>query len=192
MIRYALVLYALLAASSVRADLSDPAEAAFLELLNATRVSEGRAPLIMAPALQTLARDWSLHQVRTQRLSHRSPASQASWIEAQFSPRWRQVGENVGVGYSVESLHETFMRSPAHRANVLGDFTHVGIGSARDEAGRIWVTFNFVTLSGKPRSTRRTAAAYQTPENFSANLPHPSGAAYPAIATNGPWAPQTP
>jgi hypothetical protein len=32
---------------------------------------------------------------------------------------WRLIGENVGAGGSVSSLHEAFMASPDHRAIIL-------------------------------------------------------------------------
>ncbi|MDQ3107109.1 MAG: CAP domain-containing protein, partial [Actinomycetota bacterium] len=42
---------------------------------------------------------------------------------------WEVVGENVGVGPDVASLHQAFLDSPAHRANVLdARYRQVGIG----------------------------------------------------------------
>jgi uncharacterized protein YkwD len=58
--------------------------------------------------------------------------------------RWRVLGENVGIGNGVRSLHRAFMASPAHKANVLrSDFRHVGVGVRRANSGRIWVTIIF-------------------------------------------------
>jgi len=49
----------------------------------------------------------------------------------------------LGVGGSVESLHEAFMNSPAHKANIVyTPFKHVGIGTNWDD-GRLWVTVIF-------------------------------------------------
>jgi hypothetical protein len=57
--------------------------------------------------------------------------------------RWSTLGENVGTGPSVKSLHRAFMASPAHRDNILyPTFRHVGVGSAR-RGGRLWVTVVF-------------------------------------------------
>ena len=39
------------------------------------------------------------------------------------------VAENVGVGYSVQALHDAFMGSTGHRANILNaSYNRVGIG----------------------------------------------------------------
>jgi peptidoglycan hydrolase-like protein with peptidoglycan-binding domain len=52
---------------------------------------------------------------------------------------WRWVGENVGYGGDSRSLHQAFMNSAPHRANILDrDFTEVGIGVVV-RAGRVWV-----------------------------------------------------
>ena len=41
---------------------------------------------------------------------------------------WLVVGENVGYAYSVSAVHNAFLNSPAHLANILGDYNRVGIG----------------------------------------------------------------
>jgi uncharacterized protein YkwD len=57
---------------------------------------------------------------------------------------WSVLGENVGVGGTVDSLHKAFMNSPAHRANILySSFRHVGVGVVKKSDGRMWVTVIF-------------------------------------------------
>ncbi len=57
--------------------------------------------------------------------------------------RWRVLGENVGFGGDVRSLHKAFMESPAHRDNILFDrYRHVGVGVKRS-GGLMWVTVVF-------------------------------------------------
>jgi uncharacterized protein YkwD len=61
----------------------------------------------------------------------------------QVVTRWSTLGENVGTGPSVKSLHRAFMDSPAHRENVLyPSFRHFGVGSKK-RGGRLWVTVVF-------------------------------------------------
>ena len=48
---------------------------------------------------------------------------------ARVVPDWRRVGENVGVGYDVTQLHNAFMGSSGHRANIMGDYNQVGSAS---------------------------------------------------------------
>lgn len=56
---------------------------------------------------------------------------------------WVVLGENVGVGGTVRSLHNAFMNSPAHRDNVLySTFKYVGVG-VKKSGGRMWVTIIF-------------------------------------------------
>ena len=44
---------------------------------------------------------------------------------------WHYVGENVGVGGDVSSLHAAFMASAPHKANILDkDYTQIGVGVA--------------------------------------------------------------
>ena len=53
---------------------------------------------------------------------------------------WRAVGENVGMGPDVTPIHNAFMKSASHRANILDrGFTEVGMGTARDSNGRLYV-----------------------------------------------------
>jgi uncharacterized protein YkwD len=60
---------------------------------------------------------------------------------------WSTLGENVGVGGSVDSLHRAFMRSSAHRSIALSrSFNRIGIGALRRD-GRLWVTIIFEARS---------------------------------------------
>jgi uncharacterized protein YkwD len=45
------------------------------------------------------------------------------------------------MGPDARAIHDAFMNSPAHRSNILDtDFTEVGIGTATDENGTLYVT----------------------------------------------------
>jgi uncharacterized protein YkwD len=58
-------------------------------------------------------------------------------------PPWSAAGENVGVGGSVKGIFGALADSSGHRANMLGDFTHFGIGVWVDSEGRIWTAHVF-------------------------------------------------
>jgi uncharacterized protein YkwD len=58
-------------------------------------------------------------------------------------PAWQAEGENVGVGPSAQSVQAAFMASPEHLANILGNYTHMGVGVFVDGIGRVWVTERF-------------------------------------------------
>jgi len=77
---------------------------------------------------------------------------------------WRWVGENVGYGPDVQTVHVAFMNSDAHRANILDtDYTEVGIGVV-ERGDRVWVAEVFrrpetVTTSSSGSSTRSSGAS---------------------------------
>jgi uncharacterized protein YkwD len=57
---------------------------------------------------------------------------------------WSTVGENVGVGPSVDAVHAALVASPGHYANMTNaGFTTVGIGVAVDGAGRVFTAHVF-------------------------------------------------
>ena len=56
--------------------------------------------------------------------------------------RWRSLGQNVGTGEGCRNLFKTFLRSAPHRANILGSWRFVGVGSKRRN-GRLYVMHVF-------------------------------------------------
>ncbi len=76
--------------------------------------------------------------VRKNTLYH-TPSKKLAWRVT----NWTILGENVGVGNTVLSLHQAFMNSPAHLQNILyGSYRHVGVGTVTKN-GRLWVTVVF-------------------------------------------------
>ena len=59
--------------------------------------------------------------------------------------RWSTWGENVGVTTgTIGGIEQAFMKSPAHRANILNrNFDRVAVGTYRDADGYLWVTVFF-------------------------------------------------
>ena len=56
---------------------------------------------------------------------------------------WQMLGENVGYGGTVSSLHTMFMRSPDHKRNIVNrHYRYVGVG-AKQARGYLWVTVVF-------------------------------------------------
>ncbi len=80
---------------------------------------------------------------------------------------WRWVGENVGYGPDVQTVHVAFMNSDAHRANILDtDYTEVGVGVV-ERGDRVWVAEVFrrpqtVTTSSTSGSGTTLAAFHHT------------------------------
>ncbi len=55
------------------------------------------------------------------------------------------TGENVAMGkMTAKEVITAWLRSPAHRANIEGDFTYTGVGVAKDSRGVYYYTQLFV------------------------------------------------
>ena len=123
----------------------------FAAHINQSRYDAGLPPLGVLPVLREVARGQSARMAQQNRLYH-NPNLQSDITTA--APDWQRAGENVGRGYDVEGLHQAFMNSPAHRANVLGQYNYVGLGVVF--AGDVtWVTEVFLQAPpGKVIDTR--------------------------------------
>jgi uncharacterized protein YkwD len=114
-------------------------EALLRQLINAERVEERRGRLAPGGRLTRVARAHSADMAGSSRLYH-NPELASDLRSVSF----RIAGENVGVGGSIESLHEAFMASPPHKHNVLRrSFERVGVGVVYGDDGRLWVTVVF-------------------------------------------------
>ena len=124
------------------------AERAFVNSINASRHASHRSRLATSGSLTTVARAWARSLARSGHLAH-NPR-----ITRQVRG-WHYLGENVGVGGTVSSLHSAFMHSPAHRANVVSTrYTRIGVGVAYGH-GRMWVVEVFDRPAQSARSTHR-------------------------------------
>jgi len=115
-------------------------ELAFEWSIEVERVSNGLPPLAVDPMVSAEARQWSGGMALFDTLAH--SASVGAQIAA-VDPQWQALGENVGEGTSPQSIAAAFMASPHHRANILGAYSHMGVGVFVDGLGRIWVTERF-------------------------------------------------
>lgn len=113
-----------------------------MKKVNVARINAGFGKLRLDPQLSKAARVHTKEMARRATLYHTPSTTLRSRVT-----NWIVLGENVGVGDGVSSLHQAFMNSPAHRDNVLhGGYRHVGIGTKRVD-GRLWVTVLFEGVS---------------------------------------------
>lgn len=159
---------------------ADDRAAPLLISTNASRDAAGVPPLRRASDLDDVAAKHAAVMASLDRLFH-NPA-----LTEQVSS-WQIVGENVGVGPDLPSLHRAFLASPTHRANVLRPaFTEVGFGAAVSKGGELWVVEVF----------RRPIAATSLGSDgavspVSAHAPAPDAAtATPPIAKVAPVTPR--
>lgn len=78
--------------------------------------------------------------------------STATQLRNRVTGDWTLLGENVGVGGTVATLHDAFMNSPMHRANMLNPtFKHIGVGVVKKDE-TLFVTVMF-SAGGDPGTT---------------------------------------
>ena len=121
---------------------SPDAEVGIVDLVNAARTEAGLETLSVDLGLIVTARAHSEDMASEARLFH-SPKAELASIDVD----WELIGENVGQGSDAYSIHDAFMASESHRANVLGEFDSVGVGAARSEDGTLYVTVIFMRRS---------------------------------------------
>jgi hypothetical protein len=124
--------------ASAKADtVSD--EAVFVAKINDLRASKGLAPLQVNANLVAKARAWSAGMAPAGKIWH-------STLSDGISEDWRKLGENVGMGGSVDGLHTAFVNSPHHYENLVDPaFGYVGIGIVMN-GNTIFVTEVFMQL----------------------------------------------
>ncbi|WP_193612740.1 CAP domain-containing protein [Nocardioides lijunqiniae] len=113
------------------------ARAVILRETNAYRDSQGLAALKPMAALNGVAQRWSVRMADTGRFEHNPDYA------AQYPDGWSRAAENIAMGYSRDRVVDAWIDSPGHRANLVGAYTHLGIGVAWDRRGRPYYTQNF-------------------------------------------------
>ncbi|AUS96893.1 hypothetical protein CDQ84_01945 [Clostridium thermosuccinogenes] len=118
-----------------------------IRLVNAERSKRG---------LQTLTANWELSRVARYKsqdmankgyFSHTSPTygSPFAMMES-FGIRYSAAGENIAKGQRTpQEVMNSWMNSPGHRSNILSpSYTQIGVGVAKDSAGRYYWTQMFI------------------------------------------------
>jgi uncharacterized protein YkwD len=106
--------------------------------INESRDNHERNRVTLNHALADKAQRWSEHLARCNCLEH-------SDLADDVPPGWYGLAENVGYqsdSYKLIHMHRAFMRSPHHRANILGRYNLVGTGITRRN-NRIYVVHVF-------------------------------------------------
>ncbi|MGI6248092.1 MAG: CAP domain-containing protein [Acutalibacteraceae bacterium] len=124
---------------------SDSYEKLSFYLANSIRVRNSLDPVRYDKKLETVSREHSQDMLNRNYFNHNTPEGvtpkqriQAAGID------YRAFGENIAKNHpSAISTHESYMNSSGHRANILGNFTHLGVGVAMN-ANALYQTQLFV------------------------------------------------
>lgn len=128
-------------------------EAEMTSQLNAHRVSHSFSSLPTHEGLRLVARRQAQRMIAAGYIYHNPDLA----AEAKAAlPDWKSLGENVGVGPSVEIVQEAFLASPGHHRNIDTEaFNLLGLGALATDGGRMFFTQTFAqshnpTLSSDP------------------------------------------
>lgn len=144
-------------------------------LVNDARSANGLSGLVRNPALDSVAASWASQLAASGALSH-NPS-----VGAQIPGGWTSWGENVAQGHPTgAAMHAGWMDSPGHRANVLGDFTDLGVAFIA-AGGTTWGVEVFATYPGSGGAPPAAATPVEPPPAAEAP-PAPPAAPAPAPA----------
>ena len=111
-------------------------------LVNQARASAGLPGLIHNPAMDSVALQWANQMGAANSMVHNPSYS------TQIPSGWSRAGENIAMGQPTPSeMHTAWMNSAGHRANILGDFTDIGIAFVTVN-GTTWGVEDFGKYAG--------------------------------------------
>ncbi len=106
---------------------------AMVEATNRDRVRNRRRPYVRTTELDAAAAAYAA-TLTSGRLVHSTDLS------AGMVGRWSKLGENLGRGDDLTSIHLALMASPTHRANLLDSgFTQIGVAVIHTDVGLVVV-----------------------------------------------------
>ena len=158
------------------------AVAQILHDTNALRAAGGLAPLVESSAIDTVAQNWSAQMYANGTLSHNPNYS------TQIPSGWTKAGENIASGYSYTTVVEAWHQSAGHYANIMGDYTAIGIGYYELNGQRYFTQdFGKYAVQPSPVTTAATTSPAPTPVvSGNAILDSRTGAAWTYHGVNWP------
>jgi uncharacterized protein YkwD len=99
---------------------------------NAIRAGVGLRPLVRNAELDRVAAAWARKQWESGTMSHNPNFS------TQIPSGWSRAGENVAKGYNYLQVVPAWKASPGHYANIVNDYTSIGIGYFEQDGRRYW------------------------------------------------------
>ncbi|MGH9023009.1 MAG: CAP domain-containing protein [Acidimicrobiia bacterium] len=110
-----------------------------LALINELRVGKGLRALEIHPGLAAKAQAWVEVMAAQGRISH-------SKLRDGVESDGARLGENVGMGASIQEIHAAFVKSPHHYENFVNpDYRYIGLGEL-EVNGVLFVSQDFMTM----------------------------------------------
>lgn len=171
MIAIVVALAAFIASTPGRA-LAGPSEGDFFSAANSVRASAGLPAYTYAGDLAAAARAQATRMAASGTLAHNPDLGGSV-------SNWQGLAENVGVGPDWQSIQRALMESPEHRGAILDPgYTQMGVGTAVDRDGTLWVAEVFRLPAGS------AAPAPQPPASSGSTAPTSTGGSPPVEATS--------
>ncbi len=134
--------------AAARAATLSQKEQEMINYINQARSNAGLSPLSYSSQLTSVARAKSRDMIDNNYFAHTSPRyGGLGDLLSAFGVSYRSAGENLAMNSngSVIAAHNSLMNSSGHRANILGNFTQVGVGIQVKGDGRHYYTQLFIT-----------------------------------------------
>ena len=114
-----------------------------LQIVNDHRLSIGENTLEINTLATNLANEHTEYMIAQNDISHDDFNQRSDrLIDEENATR---TGENVAYGQrSASAVMEAWLNSSGHRKNIEGDFTHIGIGVIKNDAGVYYFTQIFL------------------------------------------------
>ncbi len=126
-------------------------ESWIFNLINSERRKKHLSELVWNEDLSKIAQNYSKTMARGNFFSHYdlSGANLGNRVRGAHIRGWRKAGENLFYSEGIKNFQsfavKNWMKSDGHRQNILDkDWTQTGIGIARDDNNRIFVTQIFI------------------------------------------------
>jgi len=132
--------------AAVAADDAEMAES-LIAAHNREREKAGLSPLKPAAKLTEAAQAHAKDMASHEKMAHEGSdgSTPAQRVEKAGYP-YQDTGENVAAGQtSVDEVMTSWMNSPGHKANILGDFTEIGVARVLGVDDRPYWCVNFGT-----------------------------------------------
>lgn len=113
--------------------------------INQQRAAHSLGPLKSDPLLNDSAMNWAGYMARNRNMTHGDFADRITHVYPNVS-----AGEDIAEGQpSIDSVVNTWMHSPPHRANILGQFNIIGAGFATSTDNMIYWCLDFAFKAGE-------------------------------------------
>lgn len=114
----------------------DDRETVAWRLMNCERIARQITPFDCDLRMVWMGREHSLDMIARDYFSHSNPDGESPFDRmARHGVGFRGAAENIALGADALQSHLSWMDSTGHRGNILGEFTHAGVGSEDSPSG---------------------------------------------------------